>query len=207
MRYMNKKVLTAVVVSTLLVYASSCYNNKADVLTLPQVSFRGEVVPIITSGACGCHNNGQGSRAVQFSHADTIFYDAILTKVNLLNIWVNGGTHPGGGVIDFSSNEKLIIKRWIDQGAKDDASGACPLVAAPKYTANIVPIYNTSCKGGTCHGGLGPVLDYSAMVAKKSVISQMMNSNGTSGHPGGQISLSSCTVNIFKDWIAQGQPQ
>ena len=204
---MNKIILTAVAVSTLLVYASSCYNNKEDVLALPQVSFRTEVVPIVTSGPCGCHNNGQGQRAVQFSHYDTIFYDAILTKVNLFNTWVNGGAHPGGGVIDFSPNEKLVVKRWIDQGAKDDAAGACPLVAAPKYTTNIVPIYNTSCKGGTCHGGLGPVLDYSKMVAKKSVISEMMNSGGTSGHPAGPISLSSCTINIFKDWIAQGQAQ
>lgn len=204
---MNKILLTAVAASFLLVYASSCYNNKQDIATLPTVSFRGEVVPIVTGGACGCHNNGQGQRAVQFSHADTIFYDAILTKVALFTSWVNGGTHPGGGVIDFSNNEKTIIRNWINQGAKDDASGACPLVAKPKYTTDIVPIYNTSCKGGTCHGGLGPVLDYSKMVAKKSVISEMMNSGGTSGHPAGPISLGSCTINIFKDWIAQGQPQ
>ena len=207
MRYMNKIILTAVAVSTLLVYASSCYNNKEDVLSLPKVSFRNEVVPIVTGGACGCHNNGIGTRAVQFSHYDTVFYDAILTKVALFDAWVNGGTHPGGGVIDFSANEKTVIKKWLDQGAKDDAAGACPVIAAPKYTTDIVPIYNTSCKGGTCHGGLGPVLDYSKMVAKKSAISEMMNSGGNSGHPAGPISLSSCTINIFKDWIAQGQPQ
>ena len=204
---MNKIILTAVAVSTLLVYASSCYNNKEDVLSLPQVSFRNEVVPIVTGGACGCHNNGIGTRAVQFSHYDTVFYDAILTKVALFDAWVNGGTHPGGGVIDFSANEKTVIKKWLDQGAKDDAAGACPVIAAPKYTTDIVPIYNTSCKGGTCHGGLGPVLDYSKMVSDKTTISNMMNSGGASGHPGGPISLSSCTINIFKDWIAQGQPQ
>lgn len=204
---MKKGILIAVVISILLVYVSSCYNNKEDILSLPQVSFRGEVVPIVTAGPCGCHNNGVGTRAVQFSHDDTIFYDAILSRVSLFQAWVNGGTHPGGGVIDLSANEKLIIKRWIDQGAKDDAAGACPVVGSPKYSIDIVPIYTTTCKGSTCHGGLGPILDYNKMVADKNIISNMMNSGGNSGHPAGPISLSSCTINIFKDWIAQGQPQ
>ena len=197
-------------ITALAVYVSSCYNNKEDILSLPKVSFRSEVVPIVTAGPCGCHNNGIGTRAVQFSHADTIFYDAILGRKTVLDSMARYvGKHPGQGVIEFSANEKAIIKNWIDQGAKDDAAGACPVVGAPKYTINIVPIYNTSCKGGTCHGGLGPVLDYARFTtpANKANLISMMNSSGTIGHPGGPISLSSCTINLFKDWIAQGQPQ
>lgn len=206
---MNKRFLIALAVSTLVVYVSSCYNNKEDIMELPQVSFRNEVVPIITGGACGCHNNGIASRAVQFSHFDTVFYDAILSRVSLFDSWVNGGTHPGAGVIDFSANEKSVIKRWIDQGAKDDAGGACASVPNPKYTTNIVPIYTTSCKGSTCHGGIGPSLDYTAFTSttNKAVMNAMVNSGGSSGHPGGPLSLSSCTIDIFKTWMAQGQPQ
>ena len=206
---MKKGIIIATMITALAVYVSSCYNNKEDILSLPKVSFRSEVVPIVTGGPCGCHNNGIGTRAVQFSHADTIFYDAILSRVTLLKNWVNGGTHPGGGVIDFSANERAIIKNWINQGAQDDAAGACAVVGAPKYTVNIVPIYTTTCKGSTCHGGLGPVLDYARLTtaANKSALTAMMNSGGASGHPGGPISLSSCTINIFKDWITQGQPQ
>jgi hypothetical protein len=204
---MKKGILIVVVMTAIMGYVTSCYNNKEDILSLPQVSFRGEVVPIMTAGPCGCHNNGIATRAVQFSHNDTVFYDAILTRVALFQSWVNGGTHPGGGVIDFSPNEKLVVRKWIQQGAKDDASGACQVIGAPRYSTDIVPVYTTSCKGGTCHGGLGPVLDYSKMVSVKSAILTMMNSNGLNGHPAGPISMSSCTVNLFKDWIAQGQPQ
>ena len=50
-------------------------------------------------------------------------------------------------------------------------------------------------------------LDYNKMVAKKDVLTTMMNSGGSYGHPGGALSLSTCTVNKFKEWIAQGQPQ
>ena len=107
---MKKKIILAAMTTSMVVYLlSSCYQNKEDVLALPRVSFRSEIIPIITSGACGCHNNGLVKDAVQFSHLDTIFYDAILSRVNTFKTWVNGGTHPGGGVIDFNQNDKAII--------------------------------------------------------------------------------------------------
>ena len=185
---------------------SSCYKNKEDILAIPTVSFRSDIVPIITAGACGCHNNGGSSRAVQFSHADTIFYDGILSRSGVLGTWVNGGIHPGGGVIDFKPNEKTTIQKWISEGAKDDGGG-CTVTGVITYTKNIAPVYLTTCKGSACHGGLAVTLDYPTMVSKKTVISTMINSAGTSGHPGGTISLSSCTVKLFTEWLNQGQPQ
>lgn len=205
---MKKKIILAAMTTSLMVYLlSSCYQNKEDIQALPRVSFRAEVVPIITSGACGCHNNGQASRAVQFSHADTIFYDAILARVSQLDKWVHGGTHPGGGVIDFSSNDKAIVKKWVEQGDPYDDGSGCTVPAVVTYTKDIVPIYTTTCKGGTCHGGIAVALDYNKLVSNKDKLTTMMNSGGATGHPGGTISLSTCTVNIFKSWLSAGQPQ
>ena len=150
---MKKKVLLTAMITTMMVYAlSSCYRNKEDITALPRVSFRSEVVPIVTGGACGCHNNGMAQRALQFSHLDTIWYDAILGRVGF-------------------------------------------------------PIYNVSCKGSTCHGGIALTLDYNKMVAAKTILNTMATSGGSQGHPGGALSLSSCTANKFKEWINQGQPQ
>jgi hypothetical protein len=204
---MKKIIITMAVMTSMLMYVlSSCYKNKEDILTLPTTSFRSDVVPIMVSGGCGCHNNGQGQRAVQFSHADTIFYDAILGRVSLLKAWVNGGIHPGAGAIYFTESQTNIIKKWIDEGAQDDGGG-CTVSGAITYTAKILPLYTTSCKGSTCHGGIAINLDYSKMVAQKSTLSAMMGSSGATGHPGGTLSLSSCTVKLFNEWIAQGQPQ
>ncbi|HMU08449.1 MAG TPA: hypothetical protein PKC54_00465 [Ferruginibacter sp.] len=204
---MKKIIITMAVMTSMLIYLlSSCYKNKEDILTLPTVSFRNDVVPIMVSGGCGCHNNGIATRAVQFSHADTIFYDAILGRAGLFETWVNGGIHPGAGAIDFTSNQKDIIRTWIQQGAKDDGGG-CTVTGAITYTAKILPLYTSSCKGSTCHGGIASNLDYSKMVAKKDVLTAMVNSGGVTGHPGPVLSLSTCTVNLFKEWIAQGQPQ
>lgn len=202
-----KKITIAAAITSMLIYIlSSCYKNKEDIVILPKVSFRNDVVPIVTAGACGCHNNGIGTRAVQFSHADTIFYDAILARTGLFKSWVNGGIHPGAGVIDFKPNEKDLIKRWIDEGAQDDGGG-CTVSGTITYNINILPLYSTTCKGSTCHGGIAATLTFSKMVEKKSVLQSMMNSGGTTGHPGGTLSLSSCTVKLFNEWIAQGQPQ
>ena len=184
----------------------SCYKNKEDILALPMVSFRSDIVPIMVAGGCGCHNNDQPQRAVQFSKGDTIYYDAILARVGLFDSWVNGGEHPGLGEIDFKPNEASMIRQWISEGAKDDGGG-CTVTGAVTYTEDILPIYNTSCKGSSCHGGIAAPLDYAKMVSKKPVLVEMMNSAGNTGHPGGPISLGSCTVKVFNEWFAQGMPQ
>lgn len=207
---MKKKIIIAAVMTSMVMYMlSSCYRNKEDILALPRVSFRNEVVPIVTAGPCGCHNTSVTIRAVLFSdqRLNTIFYDAILARRSQFETWVNGGTHPGGGAIDFSNSEKEVIRRWIAQGDPYDDGEGCTVTGIQTYTRDILPIYNTSCKGATCHGGIAAGLDYNKMVTKKDVLVTMMNSNGSQGHPPGPISLTTCTVNKFKEWINQGQPQ
>lgn len=203
---MKKVIILMAMTTSMLTYLlSSCYKNKEDILALPKVSFRADVVPIMVSGGCGCHNNGT-TRAIQFSHADTIFYEGILSRSGLFNDWVNGGIHPGGGEIDFKPNEINIIKSWLADGAKDDGGG-CDVTGTITYTAKIAPLYVTSCKGSTCHGGIAITLDYNTMLAEKTVLAAMANSGGVAGHPGGALSLGTCSVNLFKEWIAQGQPE
>lgn len=203
---MKKRIILAAVITSMLVYLlPSCYKNKEDILALPTVSFRGDVVPIVASGGCGCHINGKVSNAVAFAHGDTVFYDAILSRSALLGAWAKGGTHPGGGAIDFKSNEKAIINQWIAEGAKDDGGG-CTVTGALTYTTNISPIYSTTCKGSTCHGGIAVALDYNLLVTDKAKLTSMMSSSGNA-HPGGALSLSSCTVKIFTEWLNQGQPK
>lgn len=202
-------IIAALATSMMVYLLSSCYKNRNDIQELPRVSFRNEVVPIVTSGACGCHNTSVNVRAVLFSdqRTNTIFYDAILARRGQFETWVNGGTHPGGGQIDFTPSEKNIIKKWIAQGDPYDDGSGCTISGTLTYTTDILPIYNTSCKGGTCHGGIAVGLDYNKMVATKSTLSAIANSGGSTGHPGGTLSLSTCTVNKFKTWISQGQPQ
>ena len=224
---MKKRItITAITVSLLVYLLSSCYTNKEDIASLPKVSFLGEVVPIMTSSGCGCHNNNNAQtsnyNAFPFTRFDTTYgpggtivsinrrvdYGAIIARVDTLRQWVNGTIgHPGGGTIDFTPREKQIVKAWIAQGPPYDGGGAaCDATGTIRYTTDILPIYNSACKSSGCHGGRGPVLDYAKMVADKSILTTMMNSGGAIGHPAGVIGLTSCTVSKFLAWIGAGQP-
>ncbi|MBK6389352.1 MAG: hypothetical protein KA109_06875 [Saprospiraceae bacterium] len=224
---MKKFVFNTLKLSLLIMmYFSSCYNNKEDITILPKVSFLGEVVPIMTSGGCGCHNNAQSNstnnNAVPFTHFDTIKdgttiirinnvvdYGTIIARIDTMRLWANGTIgHPGGGIIDLTENQREIIKSWIDQGPPyDGGSAACDASGNITYTKDIVPIYNVTCKSAGCHGGRGPVLDYAKLTSDKSILTAMMASGGSNGHPAGRIGLTSCTVDKFKAWIAAGQPR
>jgi hypothetical protein len=193
-------------VIAIFVYLSSCYNNKADILELPKVSLTKEIMPIMISGGCGCHNTNAAARAEQFANLDTMFYDKILVRVPThFAPWVNGGTHPGGGSLDFTVGEKALVKKWIDQGAPDDRIG-CVVNGAITWTNTIQAEYTQTCKGGVCHGGVAAPLTRDNLVAKKSVLETILNSGGASGHPGGQLSIGACVKRKFVEWINQGQP-
>jgi hypothetical protein len=207
---MKLRILTIASFAILVVMVgsfTSCYKDKADISTLPVVSFRSEVVPILTSAGCGCHNNGVANTAVQFSHLDTVFYSAILARVATFKDMVLDSTkHPGDGGVSFSLTQKVILQNWIAEGAKDDGGG-CVVSGTVTYNNNIVPIYTSTCKSSTCHGTVSPVLTLALMQTDKGVLTSMMNSGGAIGHPGPVLSLNSCTTKTFLAWIAQGQPQ
>lgn len=208
---MKKKIILAVMVTSAALYVlSSCYQNREDILQVPveKVSFKRDVVPIVTSGGCGCHNLNGGAYA-KFSSSTGVNYDVILARVNAFKTWVNGGSHPGMGGVDFTLNQRFIIKKWIDQGPPydaDDTGNDCA-TGGETYTGTISAIYTTTCKGGSCHAnGTVPDLTYNLMVTKKSTLQTMMDNSGTSGHPGGVLSLTSCTVSKFKSWLSLNQP-
>jgi len=166
---MKKLIILLGVIGGIILF-NSCYNNQKDITkptadALATVSFRDDIVPIIISGGCGCHNNGS-TRALQFTHLDTIFYSTIQARSGVYGDMVNGKDHPGEGGIYFTSAQATLIKLWIAQGAKDNY--VPPAITGPvTYGVNIVPIYKAVCKGSSCHGGLGPNLDYAAMLNVK----------------------------------------
>jgi hypothetical protein len=205
---MKIRLITMAALATMIASTfTSCYKNKADIESLPTVSFRSEVVPIVTGGGCGCHNNGQTNTAVAFSHLDTVFYPAILARVSNFKDMVDADSkHPGDGNVHFTDAQKTVMHAWIAQGAKDDGGG-CVVSGAITYNTNFLPIYNSTCKSSTCHGTVSPVLTYSLLLTDKAVLTTMMKSGGATGHPGPVLSLNSCTTNTILTWIAQGQPQ
>jgi hypothetical protein len=205
---MKKVLLVLVILVAGMLYLTSCYNNKYDILSLPKVSFVNEIVPIATSGACGCHNFSTTGE-VKFSNGkDTIYYDAIYARGTVLRQWANDSiSHPGGGTVSLTAKDKQIIKAWAAQGMSNDYIPANTTTGTVTYTANIAPMVSSTCSGGSCHGGAGPTLTYAILTSNISHLTQMANSGGAAGHPGGTITLSASVCTLMSNWIAQGTKQ
>lgn len=208
-----KKSLLLVLISLSAIVLASCYKNYYDVSnetlnSINHVSFRNDVVPIVTGGGCGCHNNENANSAnpkqVSFSHEDTVYYSTIVSRGKILDSMARGLIeHPAEGGVYFTTSQANVIKNWIASGGEDDGSTDTN-TGNITYSAYIVPIYKTDCKGGTCHGGSGPTLDYTTLKSFGSTLTTMMNSKGANGHPGGTITVVSSTASTFLAWIAQG---
>jgi hypothetical protein len=212
---MKRVILFGALAVSSMVYLMSCYNNKTDITSLPTVSFVNEVAPILTSGACGCHNNG-GTSAKQFSNlvknnngGDTVYYDAIYSEANVLADWANGVTgHPAGGGVTLSSSAQAIIQNWAAQGFPDDQSSGS--AGSATYSGNIASIVSSTCGGGSCHGtngggAAGPALNFTTLTTTLSSTLEGYVNNNWSGHGGGPQSPS--VTSEFKAWIAAGMPQ
>jgi hypothetical protein len=190
----------------LFIWLPSCYKNYYDISEdtlneINSVSFRSDVVPIVTSGACGCHAVDNGKQ-VLFVRNDTIQYSTILARSTVLYEMAKGGAHPGEGSIFFTPSQADLIIKWYDQGAKDDFVPP-PITGDISYQQHIQPIYNTDCRGSACHGGAAIPLDYTYMKNNESSISSMMKTGGQT-HPGGPLSVSQATSATFLAWYAQG---
>ncbi|MDR0793212.1 MAG: hypothetical protein LBE82_07870 [Chitinophagaceae bacterium] len=215
---MNKKLFFAALASTVMVVSitiTSCDNKRYITTPLPTISFANDIVPILTSGACGCHNNGR-TPAKPFSNlyktnngGDTIYYDAIYSETGVLDKWVSDTTHsghPGGGSVSLTAGEIALIQQWIAQGAQNDADagGATGNVT---FAATIQPIINGTCSGASCHGtngigASGPALNYASLSGSLNApLVNFLNSNW-SGMAGATISPS--ITSTLKAWIAQG---
>jgi hypothetical protein len=202
-----KKAIVFSIISVVVLGFTACYKNYYDISaasleTINSVSFRSDVVPIVIAGGCGCHNIGE-KRIVAFSHLDTIFYSTIQSRAALLDSMAKGFPHKGEGNVYFTPSQASIVKKWVEQGAKDDYVPP-PITGEVTYTQHIVPLYKTDCKGSACHGGIAPALDYTSMKASESVLREMMNSFGAKGHPGGPLSISPSTASTFIAWMDQG---
>lgn len=165
----------------------------------------------MTSGACGCHNLDGATNIAQFSngHGD-IKYDAMLAKSGLMGNWAEDKIgHPGGGSIYLTAREKHIINTWIEQGGKSDYTGGGSVTGPVTFSATILPLINTSCNGGSCHGGAAVALTYSKITTTTNIahLTEMANSGGTAGHPGPKLSLSATATATILAWIQQGTPQ
>ncbi len=197
-----KKILIITLVIACIAATNACYKNRYDISTeFTAISLTSDVAPILTSGGCGCHNNGT-DRQFAFSRNDTIFYETMVAKAPMLDKMAKGEPHPAEGSVFFTPSQASLVLRWVQQGAKNDHVPAA-ITGPVSYQKHIVPLYKQTCTGGQCHGGLAPTLDYTIMKNNEAKLRKMMNSLGKEGHDP-VISIPQSTATVFIAWMDGG---
>ncbi|MEI7523415.1 MAG: c-type cytochrome domain-containing protein [Mariniphaga sp.] len=146
-----------------------CRHDGLNVSTLKPVCFDTEISPIFLNKCATCHGQNRSKGGVAFYDYNSIFasvkpYDAQNSKAYKA-ITGKGFTQlmPPKGAL--SENERILIRVWIDQGAKNTLCTITPTPVVPVDTTHtggstagavcfqrdILPILTSSCGTSGCH--------------------------------------------------------
>jgi ribosomal protein S16 len=113
----------------------------------------------------------------------------------------------------LTTAQKELIKKWINEGAKETKNCATTCDANVfSYSAAVKPILEANCVG--CHNGpaapLGIVLNtYTGVKAAATtgrLLGAIKHQTGFSPMPKGSSKLSDCKISQIEKWIQAGAP-
>lgn len=182
------------------------------------VYFQNKVLPLLNSSCAmsGCHDAITHKEGINLTTYASIVGTSGVRPGNAANSKLytvlsktGGDQMPPKPAAAFTTAQKDIIYKWIQQGAKNNACNDCDTTLFT-YTAAIAPVMNTYCKG--CHNpsSLGGGIDLSVYTGVKAVASNgklvgsITHAAGFIAMPQGGNSLSDCRITQIKKWIAAG---
>ena len=175
-----------------------------------------DVLPLFVSNCAlsGCHNSTSKRSGYQLD-----------SYANIIRVGLKAGSSSGSAVYNSMANgsmpqgrsmlitQNVVIKKWIDQGAKNNSCnpsyGTCDTTSV-KFSVYIAPLIQNQCQG--CHnqvslqGGIS-LSNYTEI--KNSLkggrfwgsIAQL---NGYVSMPQSGAKFSSCQLNKIDAWIKRG---
>jgi uncharacterized membrane protein len=179
--------------------------------------FVNDVMPIITSNCsmAGCHDNisaKEGVRLTSYNGVRAIVSPGNATGSDLYKeiIKASGGRMPPPPMPSLTASQKLIIQKWINQGAKNNACASRCDTTSFTFSGAIKPLMDNRCVG--CHNptNLGGNIDLSAYAAVKAValngklLGSIKQQAGYSAMPKNGYKLSDCEITQVSKWIAAG---
>jgi uncharacterized membrane protein len=181
------------------------------------VYFVNDILPLITSNCAmsGCHDNVSHKEGVRLTN-----YSQIMSLVSAGNasgstlykeiIKTSGSRMPPPPMPAFTTAQKALVQKWINQGAKNNScSGRCD-TATFTFALAIKPLMDGKCVG--CHnpGNLGGNIDLSTYAGVKTVAlngklyGSIAQQAGFSPMPKNGTKFTDCEITQVQKWIANG---
>ncbi len=184
------------------------------------VDFKNEVLPLITSKCAmpGCHNSPNGEDGVVLDSYAQIRKEVRPGSPNNSELWEAitetdpDKMMPPPGYPQLTPTEKELIKKWIQQGAKetDCAGNVCDTAAIPSF-AEANAIIQAQCVG--CHANpygngnvtLDSYLGIKNAVENNNLLGALKGVGSSQMPPSG--AMNACNQRKIARWVAAGMPQ
>jgi len=181
------------------------------------VYFANEILPLLksTCATSGCHDAFTQKEGVQITSYATIMDYVVPSNANNSKLYEvitkTNKRMPPAPMAALTVAEIAKIKKWISQGAKDNACDHCDTLDY-KFSTAVKPLLDLKCKG--CHNtaSLGGGIDLSTYAATKISASNgklygAVNwSTGFKAMPQNSAKMPSCEILQIKKWIDSGAP-
>lgn len=184
-----------------------------------EVCFESQVLPIFQSNCAksGCHDAASSQEGYVFDSYANIIKKGIrpgrADNSDVYEVLFETGSKkmPRPPNPDLTPEQKALIGRWINEGAKNTVN--CGIVCDTtqfKYAANISVIANTYCTG--CHGGTAPAggINLSTHSGIQTValsgrlVGAVSHAPGYSPMPKNANKLSACQITQIRKWVDAG---
>ncbi|MBK6963496.1 MAG: hypothetical protein IPH20_05985 [Bacteroidales bacterium] len=184
--------------------------------------FQNDVLPLLISGCgmSGCHDAATAQEGVVLTS-----YQSVMNTGGIIPGNPNGSElyekitdnepddrMPPPPMAALTTDELLLIRKWIEQGAKNNYCDAGCDTNSFAFSTSIQPLINTNCKG--CHNATlssgGIRLDNYASVKSVAdngrLFGAISHQQGYAAMPQGAARLPECNIIQVKKWIAAGAP-
>lgn len=191
-------------------------NNNVDT----GICFSRDILPIFVSNCAipGCHDAVTKSDGFQFTDYNSIvakeFVPGNADATELFEKITEDKADkrmPPPPNSPLTSEQVVLIRRWINEGAKNTTGCGSPCDTNKfAYAADIQPILDKHCKG--CHSGAaaqkGIVLDTytatSASVNSGRLLGAIRHEAGFTAMPYGGSKMSDCEIRKIEKWVDAG---
>ena len=227
---MNLKIQSILILVVGSIFWSSC---KHEVLSptysycdSDSVYYKNSIAPLL-GASCGssdinCHHGSSNqNEGVDLSSWYSIMHSGeedLIQPGNPYNSKIieeidEGNMPPGTSTYSIGNDERELLIKWIEQGAKNNACIESCDTSNLSFSEDIAPIISLNCS--SCHSGASPdgnllLTDYSS-IFEASVNGNLLDAINWQGSvlamPYQGNKLSDCNISMIQVWVNNGAPE